>query len=72
VPTAIALVVGLLLGTGSILAFGGGDAVSVAEPAEEPASAFIPGSSELPPSVVPLSADQPVVGSPGDGAAALL
>ncbi|WP_411699770.1 hypothetical protein [Conyzicola sp.] len=65
-PTAVALVVGLLLGAGSMIATGR------AAPAVEPAPAFTPGSSELPPSVAPLSANHPVEPSQGDVEAAQL
>jgi len=68
VPIAAALVVGLLLGVGGTLLTARGPVVPVAVPT----NTFAAGSTGRPPSVVPLSADQPVTGSPGDVAAAML
>jgi hypothetical protein len=71
VPAAAALVVGVVLGAGGAL-LGAPGRLAPVVPVTVPTSTFAAGSSGLPPTVVPLSADQPVTGSPGDVAAALL
>jgi hypothetical protein len=65
VPTSIALLVGLFLGAGSMIATGRGVA------AIAPAPAFTPGSSGMPPTMPPLSANHAVEPSQGDVEAAL-
>jgi len=68
---AAALVVGALVGAGAT-ALAGGEPGTPVVPVTVPTSTFTAGSSKIPPAVVSLSADQPVAGSPGDVAAALL
>jgi len=70
-PALVALVVGVLVGAGAMVATGRVIAAAPA-PAPSPTATFTPGSSALPPTVVPLSADQPVAGSAGDFSAAML
>jgi hypothetical protein len=65
VPAAIALLVGVLLGAGSMIATGGNVAATA------PSPTFTPGSSGLPSTMPPLSANHPVEPGPGDVEAAL-